>query len=213
MTGLLDNPAIWVVLGATAVAAFTDLWRFRVPNWLTLALLATGPIYHAVVGGWSGLAESALGLGFGFGVLFVFYLMGGVGAGDVKLMGGVGGWLGMPLIVWVFVAASLAGGLTGAVLIVLRNRRMGISQGLAEAKARAYAAALAAGSGSILGAAQELAAPASTETVAVDERTGGEHRITVETRRKDRRFRLVPLAAMTFIGVLAASAGRGFGLW
>ena len=48
---------------------------------------------------------------FGFGSLLIFYMLGGIGTGDVKLLAGVGAWLGMPLTFHVFLAASLAAGM------------------------------------------------------------------------------------------------------
>ena len=76
-------PAVVVVVGAL-IAAFTDIWKYKVHNVLTLPFLASGLAYHGLTHGWPGLAASLAGALFGFGVLFVFYLMGGMGAGDVK---------------------------------------------------------------------------------------------------------------------------------
>jgi prepilin peptidase CpaA len=100
------------------VAAVTDLWKFKVHNLLTLPLLGTGLVYHGLTGGLDGLAESALGALFGFAILVVFYLLGGMGAGDVKLMAGVGAWLGMPLTFSVFLVSGLAAGIYAVVLIL-----------------------------------------------------------------------------------------------
>src|SRR5207248_19483 len=94
--------AITVVLTASAVAAVTDVWKFKVYNALTLPLVLSGLLYHAVVGGWAGLLGSLLGCLFGFAILFAFFLMGGMGAGDVKLMAAIGAWLGVPATFAVF---------------------------------------------------------------------------------------------------------------
>ncbi len=108
-----------VVLIASLVAAATDMWKFRVPNLLTLPLLASGLIYHGWNGGAEGLLESFLGALFGFGILFVFYLLGGMGAGDVKLLAGIGAWLGMWPTMYVFAASGLAAGIYALVLILM----------------------------------------------------------------------------------------------
>src|SRR5262245_16625871 len=106
-----------IVLAASLVAAVTDLWKFRVLNVVTLPVLLTGLVYHTVAGaisdaGWTaGFLNSLLGALFGFGILFAFYVMGGMGAGDVKLMAALGAWLGMLLTLYVFIASSLATGL------------------------------------------------------------------------------------------------------
>ncbi|MCI0463021.1 MAG: A24 family peptidase [Gemmataceae bacterium] len=111
-----------VVLAASLVAACTDLWKFRVHNLLTLPLLVSGLVYHLAVDGTSGLGGSFLGLLFGFGSLFPFYLMGGMGGGDVKLMAAVGAWLGMPLTLYVFLVSAVAMGIYAVVLIVAYSR-------------------------------------------------------------------------------------------
>src|SRR5439155_10247013 len=111
----MSQPAVWlpiaVVLGASIVAAVTDVWRFKVHNWLTVPLMLSGLIYRGATGGWVELTDGAWGVLLGFGVLFIFYLMGGMGAGDVKLMGAIGAWLGTSLTLVVFLTSALAAGL------------------------------------------------------------------------------------------------------
>src|SRR5439155_23943172 len=79
-------PHIGIVLLAVLVTAATDLWKYKVYNALTLPLLACGLIYHTIAGGTAGLVGRLLGAGFGFAVLFLFFLLGGLGAGDVKVL-------------------------------------------------------------------------------------------------------------------------------
>ena len=55
------------------VAAVTDLWRFKVYNWLTLPLMASGLLYHASVGGLPGLGASVGALLFSFGALILLW--------------------------------------------------------------------------------------------------------------------------------------------
>jgi prepilin peptidase CpaA len=117
-----------VILPATVasagvlVATATDLWKFKVYNLLTLPLFASGVIYHAWIDGWAGLGVSLLGSMFGFFVLLVFYLMGGMGAGDIKLMAAVGAWLGAPLTFVVFVVSSIAAGIYALGLMVAHRQ-------------------------------------------------------------------------------------------
>jgi prepilin peptidase CpaA len=112
-----------VVIVAVLAMAVTDLWRFRVHNALTLPLLAGGLIYHSVTEGTPGFANGMLGALFGFSALLVPWMMGGSGAGDVKLLAGVGAWLGLPLTFYVFIASSLAAGVY-AILLLLASRRL-----------------------------------------------------------------------------------------
>lgn len=105
------SPQSWVLVVAvglfTATAAVWD-WRYwRIPNKLTLPVFALGWVYQAVFYGWSGLADGGLGFLCGFGVLFVLWMVGGGGGGDVKLMGALSVWLGFSLTLSVLMASTL----------------------------------------------------------------------------------------------------------
>jgi prepilin peptidase CpaA len=106
----IPTEVVFVVLVASSLAALTDVWRFKVYNLLTLPVLLAGMIYHAVLAGWSGLALSAAGIAFGLAVFSIPYLMGGMGAGDVKFVAALGAWLGIaPLSVIVFFGCLATG--------------------------------------------------------------------------------------------------------
>jgi prepilin peptidase CpaA len=76
------------------VAVIEDLRSRTISNWTTLGAMAAGVLYHVVTGGWAGLGSSLLGLIVGFLAFLVFYLLGGMGGGDIKLMAGFGAILG-----------------------------------------------------------------------------------------------------------------------
>jgi prepilin peptidase CpaA len=111
-----------VVLVASLLTAVTDIWRLRVHNLITLPLLVAGLVYHSWTGGVEGFAASLLGALFGFGALISFYIIGGMGAGDVKLLAGVGAWLGVWPTFWVFAVSALAMGGYSLALVVARGR-------------------------------------------------------------------------------------------
>lgn len=103
-------PLQWgVAFSASFAAALFDLRYRRVPNWLTGPLLFSGVLFAATVGGWRGLGDSLLAcllLSFPFVILFLFA---GGGAGDAKLMGALGAWLGVINGAVTLAAVCLAG--------------------------------------------------------------------------------------------------------
>jgi prepilin peptidase CpaA len=165
-----------VVLAAVLVTAATDLWQFKVRNLVTLPLLAAGILYHALVGGSAGFAYSALGALSGFAVLISLYILGGMGGGDVKLFAAIGAWLGLPLILYVFIASSLAAGAYALAIILLYR-----THGATWTNLRILWHRLVT-FGRYLGCDDEM------ETAVA---------------RADRRGRLIPFAAMIALGTLA----------
>jgi len=83
----------------------------RIPNLACLLFLLTGLGHHLFSAGASGLLFSALGILTGFSLLFLPYLMGGMGAGDVKALAALGALLGPGAIFQVFLYTGLIGGL------------------------------------------------------------------------------------------------------
>jgi prepilin peptidase CpaA len=165
-----------VVMMATFIAAFTDIRSFKVYNILTMPLLLTGLIFHAATEGLAGVSGSLLGALFGFAALVVVYVMGGMGAGDVKLMAGVGAWLGLPLTFYVLIASSLAAGVFAVFLLLLSRNPRETWLNL-----------------------QILALRLSS----LGRHLGSEDRLEAEMNRADHRRRLIPFAAMIALGVVA----------
>jgi prepilin peptidase CpaA len=98
-----------VVIGASLVAAAGDLRERRIPNALTFPLLVVGLIWATWMGGFSGLA-GAVGACLLLALPFVFlFVFAGGGAGDAKLMGAIGAWLGLTQSVIVLLCVAAAG--------------------------------------------------------------------------------------------------------
>ena len=88
----------WIaaVVGIAAVA--DDLARRRIANWIPASAFCAGLILKSFESGWRGAGSSLLGAASGAGVFLIFYLAGGMGGGDIKLMAGFGALLGTRLL-------------------------------------------------------------------------------------------------------------------
>ncbi len=120
------------------VGVYTELTAKRIPNPLTFLGMLAGLILAYFPGGLT-IQASIGGLVIGFGILFFFYLFGGMGGGDVKLMGAVGALVGYPLILTVLFFTSIIGGFMAIMVLIWRGA------GAHRMKRRAAAAAEAGG--------------------------------------------------------------------
>ncbi len=110
---------------ATVVACAAFDWRSRrIPNFVTVPALGAGLLLYGLAGGWAGLAFSAKGLALGAGLFFIPYFLGGMGAGDVKLMGAVGALLGWQITLAALFYTALSGGIMAAI-VMLRRKMVG----------------------------------------------------------------------------------------
>lgn len=101
------------------IAVIIDIRSQRIPNWLTFSTSIIAIIYHTCVKGTEGLLFSLKGLLVGIAVLIVPYMMGGMGAGDVKLMGAIGGLLGPKNVFMAFLVSAIVGGFYALMLLAL----------------------------------------------------------------------------------------------
>ncbi len=99
-----------VVLSVGLAACVTDLRSRRIPNVLTFGAAAAGLIYAGITDGWSGAGYAALGWLIGAVAFIVPFALGGLGAGDVKLLAAMGVWLGPLGAFWLALYTGVAGG-------------------------------------------------------------------------------------------------------
>ena len=104
------------------VAGITD-WRWRrIPNWLTVPAAAIGLAINIGVSGWTGAKSSLLGLGLGLLILFPFVVIRALGAGDWKLAGAMGAFLGPSQLLLVLAGSVLVAGVMALVLVIYKGR-------------------------------------------------------------------------------------------
>jgi prepilin peptidase CpaA len=115
--------SVWLWAAFLAVCAGGMDWRYRrIPNWLTVPGLVVGIAVNTVLSGWPGAKASLLGAGLGLLILLPFVLIRALGAGDFKLVGALGAFLGPGRLVDMLIVSMLVAGLMAAVLIVYKGR-------------------------------------------------------------------------------------------
>jgi prepilin peptidase CpaA len=124
-TALIENWPVWVVTITLVVAAVIDGLKLKVPNWITFPMIVSGWIYMTAFSpyaGWEGLMYSLVGTVVGLALLMPLYAIGGMGAGDVKLLAGVGAWVGGFTTIYAFAISAIVGGIIAVLMVVYRRK-------------------------------------------------------------------------------------------
>lgn len=114
---------VWALVALAlvlAIAVYMEIKEGRIPNWLTFPAMALG-LLIGLFAGVPWLWSSVEGLGIGFGFLFIFYVFGGVGGGDVKLMGAAGALMGGDLVKPALFYTVVFGAFLAALILIWRK--------------------------------------------------------------------------------------------
>jgi len=107
---------VWIAILVGLAATVDDLRRRQIANWIPAVALAGGFAWQISQAGWRGGLNALGGTAAGFAVFLVFYLLGGMGGGDVKLMAGFGALLGARSL---FEAALWTAGVGGVMALAV----------------------------------------------------------------------------------------------
>jgi len=126
LSGLLfwlkAHPDLILPLLLSLGMAGCDLKTRRIPNYLTFGGALGGLGFQLGYHGLPGLLDGLEGLGLGFILLIGPYLLGGMGAGDVKASAALGAWLGLRRAFTLFIYMGLWGGLIILVMLLWQGR-------------------------------------------------------------------------------------------
>ena len=112
----MDSLTTSAVLIVGVAACVTDLHARRIPNWLTFGAAAAALATHYAWGGPASAQTAAGGWVTGLFLFMPLFLLGGMGAGDVKLLAALGAWLGPTGALWLAIYSSMAGGVMAAIV-------------------------------------------------------------------------------------------------
>ncbi|TWU35975.1 A24 family peptidase [Novipirellula artificiosorum] len=116
--GMAEHWTVWFVTVVLIIAAVIDGAILKVPNWLTFPFILCGWVHWTLQSGIHGFGFSLLGTFVGMMLLLVLRNVGGMGGGDVKLLAGVGAWLGAIVTLWAFAATAIVGGVMALFMIL-----------------------------------------------------------------------------------------------
>ena len=127
IAGIVANWPIWTVSAVLVLAVVIDGIQLKVPNWITFPMIATGWVYSSMAfqldeSTWYvGLGWSLLGTAVGLALLLPAYAIGGMGAGDVKLLAGVGAWVHATDTFYAFAISAIVGGMIALGMIAYKQ--------------------------------------------------------------------------------------------
>jgi len=112
---------LYAPIGISLAACVTDVKERRIPNVLTFGATIAALVFHLIYEGQAGLMIGLGGWFIGLLLFFPFFALGGMGAGDVKLLAALGAWVGPREAFWLAIYTSLAGGVIGVAVALARG--------------------------------------------------------------------------------------------
>ena len=106
-----------------SLSAIYDIKYRRIPNLFTYPAMLIGLLYNIKISGIEGMQFSLIGILSGIGLLIIPYILGKMGAGDAKLLGAIGSFIGAKGVFVSFLITALAGGFYALFIIILYNQK------------------------------------------------------------------------------------------
>ena len=110
---------IAILIGVLATAE--DVYRRRISNATSAGAFLLGLGAQTTLHGLRGAGDSLVGTVAGFLVFFIFFLLGGMGGGDIKLMAGFGAVVGWSQILMASLLTAIVGALFAMVFLLVRK--------------------------------------------------------------------------------------------
>ena len=113
---------VGLAVALALIAGWTDWRNRRIPNWLTVPGFFVGIAANVLMNGLAGLKTSLLGAGLGLLVLLPFVFLRSLGAGDWKLAGALGAFVGWEAILTLLMGSVLVAGVMALGLVIYKRR-------------------------------------------------------------------------------------------
>jgi prepilin peptidase CpaA len=135
--------SIAALIGILATAE--DLRRRTISNKTVVGALVLGLGTQTALYGFQGLGSALAGTAAGFLVFLVFFLLGGMGGGDIKLMAGFGAIVGLGRIFQAALLTAILGAIFAMGYLLVRKIRGTNNPQAAEPETIPYAPAISLG--------------------------------------------------------------------
>lgn len=126
-SSLMEHSNVWIVSGFLVLAAVIDGFELKVPNWLTFPMIISGWVFSGIATAWTGepwwsaIGWSLVGTIVGLALLLPAYAIGGMGAGDVKLLAGVGAWMHSTHTFYAFCVSAIVGAVLAVAMVLVQR--------------------------------------------------------------------------------------------
>ena len=113
---------IYLLLPVLCIASWIDFRERRIPNSLLLPSFLLALVLNIVISGSAGLLHSLAGAFMGFVLLIIPHVLGGMGAGDVKLLMVIGSFGGIYFVLYSFLAGAIIGGILALTMLIIDKK-------------------------------------------------------------------------------------------
>lgn len=107
-----------VLITILLISIYTDIKDRKILNSVTIPSIIFAVFYFLITQGVDGFFFSGKGFLVGLGLLIIPFMLGGMGAGDVKLLAAIGALMGTSFVFYSFIYTALIGGLIALVLLI-----------------------------------------------------------------------------------------------
>lgn len=106
-----------------SASGFKDVQERRIPNKITVTAIVMGWVFGLLSSGWEGFIQSFIGTIVGLTIFLIPFVLGGMGAGDVKLLAAIGSLMGWRFAVNSAIYSALIGGIM-VLVVLIKNHRL-----------------------------------------------------------------------------------------
>lgn len=116
----------FILIVLLILCSFEDVRNKIIPNKYTIPALLSGFVLMTMNNGLDGLKDSFFGFLLGFLIFLIPFILGFMGAGDVKLMAAIGALKGFAFTTYALLATGLVGGIMVIIYAVYKRQLLKI---------------------------------------------------------------------------------------